>query len=339
MYPRIKTGLVFPKRIPNGSGFLKVPNPSPTCRSDRQSPTRRSFSAAWAPPDSGSSAAGRENIGAEIFSATRHTTGTPRVKYSHVGVKARATGPTSAFRPGHFSPPDLSPSPPPPPDLHPPRRRRGRGYIFRRRLLLELLTRDCPMGDVSLNRPINAKPLPVRVSKQGDQLLDLMSDGWTNERHSLYISSMEASFMEQLYGSEHHGHDTNKSHVGGSNDFWVLQEGVRNNLRSARNNAHVHDGGTSCFPDNPWIRRYRPRNAGVDHHSYGVGISVDDDESGTDTIRERVRTHGREAKNCVGDMLDDKSTGYNFDHLFCKLFSSVHDSLQFRYEYEFRIVT
>uniref|UniRef100_A0A0E0M770 Uncharacterized protein n=1 Tax=Oryza punctata TaxID=4537 RepID=A0A0E0M770_ORYPU len=136
------------------------------------------------------------------------------------------------------------------------------------------------MGDVSLNPPINAEPLPATICK-GDQFLDLTSDGWTNERHSLYISSMEASFMEQLYGNEHH--------AGGSNGFRVHREGVCDNLRSERNDAHAHDVGMRCFPENPWIRRFRPRDAYVNCKTIGVGFSVDDDESGTDMARQRVR--------------------------------------------------
>uniref|UniRef100_A0A0D3HD72 Uncharacterized protein n=1 Tax=Oryza barthii TaxID=65489 RepID=A0A0D3HD72_9ORYZ len=160
------------------------------------------------------------------------------------------------------------------------------------------------MGDVSLNPPINAEPLT-----KGDQLLDLMSDGWTNERHSLYISSMEESFMEQLYGRDHHGLDRNRSHAGGATGFRVHREGACDNLRSERNDAHAHDGGMSCFPENPWIRRFRPRDAGVNRRNDAVGFSVDDDESGTDMVRQRVRVHGREAKSCVGGILADKSTG------------------------------
>lgn len=159
------------------------------------------------------------------------------------------------------------------------------------------------MGDVSLNPPINAEPLT-----KGDQFLDLMSDGWTNERHSLYISSMEASFMEQLYRHDHHGLDRNRSHAGGAIGFRVHWEGVCDNLRSERNDAHAHDGGMSCFPENPWIRRFRPRDAGVNRKNDAVGFSVDDDESGTDMVRQRVRVHGREAKSCAGGILADKST-------------------------------
>uniref|UniRef100_J3N2A4 Uncharacterized protein n=1 Tax=Oryza brachyantha TaxID=4533 RepID=J3N2A4_ORYBR len=165
------------------------------------------------------------------------------------------------------------------------------------------------MGDVSLNAPIpiNAEALPGSISK-GDQSLDLMSDGWTNERHSLYISSMEASFMKQLYGNEHHGHDMNRSHAGDTNGLRVHREGVCDNLRSGRDDAHAHDRGMSFFPENPWIRRFRPRNSGVNFKNDVVGFSVDDDESGTDMVRQSVRVHGREGKSCVGEILADKST-------------------------------
>jgi hypothetical protein len=140
---------------------------------------------------------------------------------------------------------------------------------------------------------------------------------------------MEASFMEQLYRHDHHGLDRNRSHAGGAIGFRVHWEGVCDNLRSERNDAHAHDGGMSCFPENPWIRRFRPRDAGVNRKNDAVGFSVDDDESGTDMVRQRVRVHGREAKSCAGGILADKSTGYYFGHLICKSLSSVQVLLLF----------
>ncbi|EMS58867.1 hypothetical protein TRIUR3_20272 [Triticum urartu] len=35
---------------------------------------------------------------------------------------------------------------------------------------------------------------------RGDQVGGLVSTGWTNDTHNMYISSMEASFMQQLCG-------------------------------------------------------------------------------------------------------------------------------------------
>ncbi|KAL6642981.1 hypothetical protein ACP70R_021162 [Stipagrostis hirtigluma subsp. patula] len=162
------------------------------------------------------------------------------------------------------------------------------------------------MGDVSLNQPlINDEPLPGSIAK-GDQVLRLMSAGWTNERHSSFISSMEASFVDQLYGHENQGLGTNRCHLGG-HGFKVIQEGVCKNLSFERNDARPQDGGIRCLPENPWIRRFRPRNVGMNRRGDGVEASVDDDGSGTDTVREKVRSHGREVKACAEDNLIGKS--------------------------------
>ncbi|KAL6883363.1 hypothetical protein ACP4OV_010777 [Aristida adscensionis] len=152
------------------------------------------------------------------------------------------------------------------------------------------------MGDVSLNQSlISDEPPPCGIAKQGDQVLGLTSIGWTNERHSSYISSMEASFVEQLYGHGNHGLVTNRCRAIG-NGFKVIQEGACKNLRFERNDARPQGGGIRCLPENPWIRRLRPRNVGVSRRGDGVEAPVDDDGSGTDTVREKVWTHGREAK-------------------------------------------
>ncbi|KAG8097125.1 hypothetical protein GUJ93_ZPchr0013g37221 [Zizania palustris] len=82
------------------------------------------------------------------------------------------------------------------------------------------------MGDVSLNRPIKAKPAAGGIA-QGNRILDMMSSGWTDERHMLYISSMEASFVEQLYNHEQNGNQNDSN----GNGFKVLRGGVWEKLK------------------------------------------------------------------------------------------------------------
>ncbi|WVZ58729.1 hypothetical protein U9M48_008969 [Paspalum notatum var. saurae] len=173
------------------------------------------------------------------------------------------------------------------------------------------------MGDVSLNQPlINEDPLPLplplpgSIAKQGDHIQGLLSAGWTDERHSSYISSMEASFVEQLYGQENCGNDATKSHL--RNGYKVIQEGMCKNIRFERNNADTRDIGTNFPQENPWLRRFRPRGASVNR---GVEPMVDDYGSGTDTVREKVRTHARQVKASVEERLIGKSkevTDQNF---------------------------
>ncbi|OEL29021.1 hypothetical protein BAE44_0009960, partial [Dichanthelium oligosanthes] len=134
----------------------------------------------------------------------------------------------------------------------------------------------------------------------------LMSPGWTNERHSSYISSMEVSFLDQLYGHQNHGLDANRRHLG-DNGFKVIQEGVCKNIRFERNHPRMCDAGTNCLPENPWVRRFRPRHASASRRGDCVEAMADDYGSGTDTVREKVRSHGREVKTCAGQNLIGKS--------------------------------
>jgi hypothetical protein len=141
------------------------------------------------------------------------------------------------------------------------------------------------------------------ILQQCDKILGLMSAGWTNERHSTFISSMEALFLDQLYGLDNHRIDAKRSHLGG------------NAIRFEVADAHMHDGVTSGLPDNLLIRCFRPRNAGLNRRGDGVAEdSVDDYGSGTDTTREKVRIHGRRAEgNFIGKRL-------LFCCISCKLF-------------------
>ncbi|CAD6212483.1 unnamed protein product [Miscanthus lutarioriparius] len=155
------------------------------------------------------------------------------------------------------------------------------------------------MGGVSLNQPlINDDPLPLplpgSIAKQGDQIEGLLSAGWTNERHSSYISSMEASFVEQLYGQENCSYDANKNN---------LRNIVINNL-----------------PENPWVRRFKPRGACVNHRGIGMEPIVDDYGSGTDTVREKVRTHAGVVKTSV---IIGKSKGHYLVFPFQQNVSSI----------------
>lgn len=133
-------------------------------------------------------------------------------------------------------------------------------------------------GVSSLNQPLindDRQPVPSSIAK-GDQIQGLLSGGWTNERHSSYISSMEASFVEQLRSGSK-----------------AIQEGLcQSSMRIPRDDARSHD-----VPESPWVvvRRFRPRGA---HHGDGMEVEplVDGYGSGTDTAREKVRTHARVAK-------------------------------------------
>ncbi|WVZ55715.1 hypothetical protein U9M48_006340 [Paspalum notatum var. saurae] len=155
------------------------------------------------------------------------------------------------------------------------------------------------MGDVSLNPSIKAAPAAGVIAK-GNRILDTMSAGWTDERHMMYISSMEASFVDQLY----HPQNTN------GNGFKVLRRGVWEYIKYEKTNARVQSGTKCCLPANPWIQHFRPRDCGSDTQSDGLEASVGDHESGTQANQERLSvSHGRECEGCKGEKrLLDEST-------------------------------
>ncbi|XP_047073947.1 cold-regulated protein 27-like [Lolium rigidum] len=142
------------------------------------------------------------------------------------------------------------------------------------------------MGGMSLERPIKAE----RVA-QGNQISDLVSAGWTDETHTLYISSMEASFMDQLYN-----HGRNANHKDPSGDgFKVLRGGVWEKLKFERTNACAPVSSKCRLPPSPWIRHFRSRECSGNTGGDGEKISVGDHESGIRTVHERTSlSHGRE---------------------------------------------
>jgi hypothetical protein len=137
------------------------------------------------------------------------------------------------------------------------------------------------------------------------------SAGWTNERHGTYISTMEASFLDQLYGLNSHRIDAKRNHLGG-NGLKVIRDGMCKNIRFEGADAPMHDGVTSGLPDNLSIKRFRPRNAGVNRCGGRLEESVDDYGSGTDTVREKVRIHGRETKGFPEESFTGKRSLFHF---------------------------
>ncbi|XP_037427104.1 uncharacterized protein LOC119292359 isoform X2 [Triticum dicoccoides] len=169
------------------------------------------------------------------------------------------------------------------------------------------------MGDVStIQRPSGT------AAKQGDQAGELVSAGWTNDTHNMYISSMEASFMQQLRGQQQQHHhaapDRNIAHVGLlGHGLKSHQEGASDNARAERNVSCPRDVGARGLPEDPWARRFKPRDSAMNRRGDGVGAS--DGESGTDTVQGMAPKHGRGVGCCVGGNLADKTSevcGQNF---------------------------
>lgn len=163
------------------------------------------------------------------------------------------------------------------------------------------------MGEVStIQRPSG-------TAAKGDQVGELVSAGWTNDTHNMYISSMEASFMQQLRG-QHAAPDRNITHVALlGHGLKPHQEGASDNAGAERNLSRPRDAGARGLPEDPWARRFKPRDSAMNRRGDGVGAS--DGESGTDTVQGMAPKHARGVTGSVGGNLVDKTSevcGQNF---------------------------
>uniref|UniRef100_A0ACD5WX30 Uncharacterized protein n=2 Tax=Avena sativa TaxID=4498 RepID=A0ACD5WX30_AVESA len=160
------------------------------------------------------------------------------------------------------------------------------------------------MGGVPLDRPVKAEPV-AGVIAQGNQIANLMSAGWTDEAHTLYISSMEASFMDQL-----HSHGRNANHKNSSGDgFKVLRGGLWEKPKFERTESCAPVMCECRLPANQWIRHFRPRDCSSNTRGDGAEISVGDHKSGIRTIHGRTPlSHGRELGACKAQNLLDENT-------------------------------
>ncbi|KAH6782208.1 hypothetical protein C2S51_007501, partial [Perilla frutescens var. frutescens] len=106
--------------------------------------------------------------------------------------------------------------------------------------------------------------------------MEVMAPEWTDEKHGLFLKSMESTFVNQLYRSiEMFGLQSHKSSASRSKSlkqkqtsartsgqFKVLRDGFWSKVdfqRDEHQHEHEHDQGEECkVPlSNPWIQRYR----------------------------------------------------------------------------------
>ncbi|XP_052200745.1 cold-regulated protein 27 [Diospyros lotus] len=100
-----------------------------------------------------------------------------------------------------------------------------------------------------------------------------MCTEWTDEKHSLYLNSMEASFVNELYNSfdllgwrsqNHHCSDTKslgKKHASvrvSSGQYKVLRSGCWGKINFDRHESRLEKAdGSGGLLTNPWIRHFR----------------------------------------------------------------------------------
>ncbi|KAL0909029.1 hypothetical protein M5K25_023551 [Dendrobium thyrsiflorum] len=109
-------------------------------------------------------------------------------------------------------------------------------------------------------------------------VVDSLSSEWTDEKHKLYLSSIEATFVDQLYGREHLSSSfmgwlsrtqkkTNSSQLTPnkqlSGQFKVLREGCWEdfNFDRAKGRAVVENESRQLLA-NPWVQRFKPPSVG-----------------------------------------------------------------------------
>ncbi|XP_072971171.1 uncharacterized protein [Typha angustifolia] len=147
------------------------------------------------------------------------------------------------------------------------------------------------MGDRLLNWPREADVGVVDSKAKGSQVVDSLTIGWTDEKHILYLNSLEASFVHHLYSSgdpmkdflvwpTRTQKDTDLSRSNGNN-FVSGQFKVSHRGHCEKTKAGVDDGnGFHHVAANPWIRHFRSSSNGKDLH---VGIA-DDRQSAIQSI-------------------------------------------------------
>ncbi|XP_075633786.1 cold-regulated protein 27 [Castanea sativa] len=108
---------------------------------------------------------------------------------------------------------------------------------------------------VSGSSPPPSSALTAEASSSLGNLLTDRSSDWTDEKHSLYLKSMEASFVNELY-------DNRQKHLNTRNpsgQFKVLRGGCWQKVNFNRADLQLKKaaGGSRSLLANPWIQHFR----------------------------------------------------------------------------------
>ncbi|XP_008805274.2 cold-regulated protein 27-like [Phoenix dactylifera] len=164
------------------------------------------------------------------------------------------------------------------------------------------------MDDNRSNRPIKAEVSGIESPRK---VVDSWPTGWTDEKHNLYLSSIEASFVSQLYSSKYNSKDLLGSlsrtqirrNSSGSNassltsgQYKVLQGGCWENLKFERaKRCKDIENEPRSLSSNPWIRHFRSPSTGKGTRL--TSNQVNDRVLATQEIEVATQSHGREAIN------------------------------------------
>ncbi|CAE6224084.1 unnamed protein product [Arabidopsis arenosa] len=88
---------------------------------------------------------------------------------------------------------------------------------------------------------------------------EYMETEWTNEKHSLYLKSMEASFVDQLYNSLRAlGKNENVSELTRFGSGRKPSQEQKINVKQPENRINGRHGSSHEFLRSPWIKHYKP---------------------------------------------------------------------------------
>ncbi|URD87865.1 hypothetical protein MUK42_28686 [Musa troglodytarum] len=129
------------------------------------------------------------------------------------------------------------------------------------------------MGDGSSSQLITAGISASEGRSKDPLLIDSGSNRWTDEKHILFLNSIEASFVNELYNKQYHS----KAFLGWlsrikkrkepsgpyendlkSGQFKVLHKGCWENLIFERDNSHADiENGSFTLSANPWFQHFQ----------------------------------------------------------------------------------
>ncbi|KAK6939605.1 hypothetical protein RJ641_029136 [Dillenia turbinata] len=163
--------------------------------------------------------------------------------------------------------------------------------------------------------PIKVKWLEIGKIKDSFTR-ESMSIEWTDEKHSLYLKSMEASFVNQLYDSldllgcrsrneklsdlTSTWKENDKSQPS-SGQFKVLRGGYWQRINFQRGELQANKADDSLvLLANPWIQHFRPPC----RHQVEASLVVPDNPA---FKTQSVRSRGKKAISCGGDTRSKKN--------------------------------
>ncbi|KAF7830622.1 coenzyme Q-binding protein COQ10-like protein, mitochondrial [Senna tora] len=131
---------------------------------------------------------------------------------------------------------------------------------------------------------------------------------WTNEKHSLYLKSMEASFVNQLYDSKHIlgrpcREGTFSASTTPSGKFKVLRGGCWRNISFQRENPQI-SRSNEChdLSANPWIQHFRSSSK---HPSSVTSPAIEESVTSTIEVTDSGHLHFRKSHLSHHDLLCD----------------------------------